>query len=192
MIPVFIDTETTGVHRGYRAWEIALIRRTAAGAEAEITIFVDVDDLALESADPAALAVGRFEERHPQKGGSLGDNQVLLTGSEAAQEVLRWTAGAEIFGINPGFDVTAVDELLSRHHLEGRWFYCPVDLLGVAYGYLLGRGVACPPRSSECLSIACGVTPPVRAERHTAMGDARWVARWYDHLGVGGPRVGAA
>lgn len=36
------------------------------------------------------------------------------------------------------------------------------------------------------------VAPPALADRHTAMGDARWVARWYDHLGIGGSRESAA
>ena len=35
---------------------------------------------------------------------------------------------------------------------------------------------------SDDLSRACGVEPPAPEERHTALGDARWVKRWYDHI----------
>lgn len=35
---------------------------------------------------------------------------------------------------------------------------------------------------SDDLSRACGVEPPTEEERHTALGDARWVQRWYDHI----------
>ncbi len=37
-------------------------------------------------------------------------------------------------------------------------------------------------KNSEKTSHACGVHPPTSAERHTAMGDARWVARWHDAI----------
>jgi len=39
-----------------------------------------------------------------------------------------------------------------------------------------------PPWRSDDLSRACGVEPPTPEERHTALGDARWVKRWYDHI----------
>lgn len=39
-----------------------------------------------------------------------------------------------------------------------------------------------PPWRSDDLSRACGVEPPTEEERHTALGDARWVKRWYDHI----------
>lgn len=39
-----------------------------------------------------------------------------------------------------------------------------------------------PPWRSDDLSRACGVEPPSEEERHTALGDARWVKRWYDHI----------
>ena len=39
-----------------------------------------------------------------------------------------------------------------------------------------------PPWRSDDLSRACGVEPPAPEERHTALGDARWVKRWYDRI----------
>lgn len=46
-----------------------------------------------------------------------------------------------------------------------------------------------PPWRSDDLARACGVEPPSEADRHTAMGDARWVQRWYDVLTGGGSDV---
>jgi hypothetical protein len=40
--------------------------------------------------------------------------------------------------------------------------------------------LAAPPWRSEELSRAVGVDPPEAAERHTALGDARWAMRLYD------------
>ncbi|WP_418345243.1 hypothetical protein [Rhodococcus pyridinivorans] len=42
-----------------------------------------------------------------------------------------------------------------------------------------------PDCRSDDLSRACGVEPPTEEERHTALGDARWVKSWYDHI-IGG------
>ena len=42
--------------------------------------------------------------------------------------------------------------------------------------------VLSPDCRSDDLSRACGVEPPTEDERHTALGDARWVKRWYDHI----------
>lgn len=44
------------------------------------------------------------------------------------------------------------------------------------------RELIAPPWRSDDLARACGVEPPSDADRHTAMGDARWVQRWYDTL----------
>ena len=39
-----------------------------------------------------------------------------------------------------------------------------------------------PPWSSERLSNALGVELPNEADRHTALGDARWAARIFDRV----------
>ena len=68
--------------------------------------------------------------------------------------------------------------------------------LGLALGLLLGRSNGrqrvvgydgrtislAPPWKSDDLSRACGVTPPEGDDRHTALGDARWVMAWYDAM----------
>ena len=62
---VFLDTETTGLHRGRRPWEIAIIRRAWDG-QSRLLLCVDIDDLDLSSADPIGLKVSRFHKRQPR------------------------------------------------------------------------------------------------------------------------------
>jgi hypothetical protein len=181
MAVVFLDTETTGKDRGYRAWDIAMIRRENDGTEQAITIFVHQDDLDLANADPRALAIGRFEQRHPGFGVPLQPGQVHIREAGAAALVQQWTNGAKVWGINPSFDTVALDAMLARHNLAPSWFYVPQDIAGIAYGFRLNSDPSAP-RGSEPLSEACGVRPPGPGERHSAMGDALWVRRWYDKI----------
>jgi hypothetical protein len=96
------------------------------------------------------------------------------------------------------------------------WHYRPVCVETLAVGWLAGRASAglgwsdfqavladampAPadqplvltqgqltwPWKSEALSLACGVRPPSPADRHTAIGDARWAMRWFDALVAAG------
>ncbi|WP_102145674.1 hypothetical protein [Mycobacterium hubeiense] len=177
---VFLDTETTRKDRDRRPWEIAMIRRDESG-EQELTIFIDTADLDLDNADPEALAVGGFHRRHPQCGAPLNPGARLCSGAEAAVLVWQWTKKARVYGVVPSFDTECLDELLHRHELEWGWHFQPWDIAVLATGYLLGRQLPLQ-RCAEATSLQCGVTPPTPEQRHTAMGDARWVARWYDHL----------
>lgn len=177
---VFLDTETTRKDRRREAWEIAMIRRDHHG-EREITIFVDLADLTMGAADPVSLEIGRFDERHPQRGGTLGGNAQLLSGTAAAETVQRWTAKAQIFGVVPSFDMDCLEALLERHGLNPQWHFQPWDVAVLATGYLRGRQLPIQ-RSAEATSRACGVEVPGDAERHTALGDARWVRRLHDRI----------
>lgn len=183
MAVVFLDTETTGTHRGYRPWEVAMIRRETSGAEASITIFIETEDLDLANADPIGLEIGGFSYRHPSNGGRLDAGQRLCSGDDAAALVQQWTDSALVFGVNASYDTTGLDGLLARAGRTPNWYYVPQDIVAIAYGFLL-KDDPSPPRSSEPLSLACGVEIPGPDERHTAMGDARWVQRWYDSLHV--------
>lgn len=181
MAVVFLDTETTGTHRGYRPWEVAMIRREPSGAEASITIFIETEDLDLANADPVGLEVGGFSYRHPSNGGRLEAGQLLCSGTDAAALVQQWTDSALVFGVNASYDTIGLDGLLARAGRTSSWYYVPQDIVAIAYGFLL-KDTPSPPRSSEERSLACGVAIPGPGERHTAMGDARWVQRWYDSL----------
>ncbi|CPV67115.1 hypothetical protein [Mycobacteroides abscessus] len=178
---VYCDAETTGTHGDRRAWEIALIGSRTGEPDRELLIYVDVRDLDLENADPKALAVGRFEERHPQRAGTLPAGALLLREADAAAIVHEWTDRAQFFGVVPSFDAETLAPALRRHGLEPSWCYVTKCLVTMAEGYLMALGSE-PEQNSERISRQCGVEPPAGAERHTALGDAHWALRWHRQL----------
>lgn len=203
---VFLDTETTGLRADRLPWEIAMIRRDADGQRATVIQIADVD---LSGAELIGLNIGRFYQRHiefQQDRSQIGwayvrDNAAseqcieLLEEDNAAITVEQWTRGATIVGAVPSFDTECLAPMLRRHKLIPAWHYHLADIENMAVGWLLHvmyaghhkarerlLDVVKPPWNSDELSRACGVEPPSDDERHTAMGDARWVMRWYDKL----------
>lgn len=187
----FVDTETTGVHPGRKAWEVAIIRRGADGKEQTGHYMLPVD---LSEADPFGLKIGGFYDRHPQGqniAGKIPFVQTMPALNEAARWIARLTHGAHLVGAVPNFDSEVLDKLLRSQGLIPGWHYHLIDVEALAVGYLAGRRpfdrnepVALPWKSDD-LSRACGVEPPTEDERHTAMGDARWAQRWYDAIVTG-------
>lgn len=203
---VFVDIETTHTDPDLRRpWEIALIRREPNGWQKQITILIE--DVDLSHADRRALDVGRFFERHPEYAlipppvrdtppssitcqivnesddSTVEDDVFYLTEAAAAAVVDAWTAPstngrARFAGYNVWFDADTLDAMLRRHRRLPRWDYHLIDVGNMAAGRL---GIAEPMRSYD-LSRATGAEPPSEAERHTALGDARWVMRWWDQL----------
>lgn len=194
----FIDTETTGVHPGRRAWEIAIIRRKPSGDE-DVWL-IQVEDVDLSNADPFGLKVGGFYDRHVRYTDAPVPAKVL-TEEGAAYMVEEYTRGAHLVGAVPNFDAEVFDAMLRRHKLIPAWHYHLIDVENLAVGYLAGlaghghsevtcgplcgKGGAEPaalPWKSDDLSRACGVEPPSEDQRHTALGDAKWAMRLYDAI----------
>lgn len=196
---VFLDTETTSLQPNRRVWEVAMIRRDDEGEQERRVFIRNVD---LSDANSKALEVGGFYERHPQYAGGfhrepkaiarptgLLGSRTLLERHEAAVEVERWTQGATIVGCNPTFDTEVLSSLLRLAALNWQpWHYHLIDMPALAVGWLLARGtdVGPPPWRSDHLAELCGVEPAAAEDRHTALGDARWVRRWWDT--ITGPR----
>lgn len=191
----FVDTETTGLDpTRHDAWEIAVIRRDPDGTETENLWQIRVP---LESADPEALKIGRYEERfivHDEWAAALvaptGKRILNLTLPEMLFDLQDALSGAVIVGSNPGFDVAFLTPLLRRHNRRLTWHYRPVDVATLAAGYLHGAGRAdlpTVPYSSRGLSLAVGVEPPGDDTAHTALGDARWARDVYDAVTGGTP-----
>lgn len=186
----FIDTETTGLHLDRQPWEIALIIRDAAG-ERECSI--QVEDVDLTTAEQKGLQIGGFYARHAAYGGVPYHGTVELPEYRAAAAVEAITRGAHLVGAVPSFDAECLAAMLRRHGMTPAWHYHLIDIESMAAGWLIAKGsrnhrtdgkgpvLDLPWRSDE-LSLACGVQPPTEEERHTAIGDARWVRRWYDTL----------
>lgn len=189
-IRVYCDTETTGTHFARRPWEIALIRCEPGQEPRELLVYVDVRDIDLAHAQPQALEIGRFEQRHPQRDGTLPEGGVLVREKAAAQLVYEWAAGAHIYGVAASFDTETLAAVLRCHRLRPSWHFLPECMIVMSKGYLRALGIA-PARTSDGISRQCGVEPPVGFERHSALGDARWTQRWHERLSVPATSVAA-
>ena len=169
-----------------------MIRREPGKADVEYQWFIDLADVDLGNADLFSLRIGHFYERHPQVSHLLPPHQQPPETSHQPRKALRLagvlpqvealTRGAYLVGAVPGFDA----EVLGRQMRECRPSLCPAwhyhlqDVENLALGWLRGRGmVIAEDYDSQWLSGQLGVQPTAGEERHTALGDARWVRAMY-------------
>lgn len=183
----FLDTETTGLHPElHHVWEVGLIVRRDGEEEQEYLWQLAVD---LSTADPFALGIGGYwDRRRPEAnnesqvkeslaGGPPNLWAVPLVAREAWCDRFReLTHGAHLVGNVVSFDAERLAALLRWEGRMPTWHYHLVDIEAMVAGLM---GFA-PPWSSEELSKAIGVEMPSDADRHTALGDARWAAALYD------------
>ena len=203
---VFLDCETDGVHPHRKVWEVAAIRRDPDGAETEWSAFVDID---LSTADPFGIKVGRFYERHPlgrylsgldPERDYPGRTPAYTSPHDAAHQVARITHGAHIVGAVPNFDTEVLANLLRSERLTPAWHYHLIDIEALCVGWVAHKAKTIREQSphirlepwpslpwkSDDLTAALGLAPVPDAERHTALGDARWAMRMYDAVMSGG------
>ncbi|HET9974278.1 MAG TPA: hypothetical protein VFQ68_39005 [Streptosporangiaceae bacterium] len=193
----FIDTETTGLDPDRHAiWEVALI--TPDGDE-HVWQF-PVDEM---SADPFALNIGRYWDRHwgtdnevpvvsaiydahnakSRRKNFPDEGRAVRPGTSWARRFRDLTAGCHLAGAVISFDEERLRRLLHSLGVLHRWHYHLVDVEALAAGYLAAGSrhpaqSLTPPWKSDALSAALGVE--IREEdRHTALGDARWAKAIY-------------
>lgn len=188
---VFCDTETTGLDPdNHEIWEVGLI--AADGTEHHWFLPVN-----LGRADPYALKIGRFHERHPQ--GHYTDTQPGDSDYNVydlgcfAREFSKLTAGQHLVGAVISFDERRLRRLLQANGACPDWHYHLVDVEALAAGWLAGatlNGYVMlsgpmvspePPWKSSDLTAALGITVD-ESEKHTALGDARWAKAIYDRV----------
>lgn len=194
----FIDTETTSLRPDRRAWEVAIIHRTKVGSDWEGVWHIAEQDLDLAQADLFSLKIGGFYERHYEAW-----NRTLLFPGEPVVEpkfkplpeysallnIEAITRGAHLVGNVPGFDAEVLANRMRAHGILPSWHYHLIDIESMIVGYLWGdadtispdSGVMDLPWNSEDLSRAIGVNPE-DFERHTALGDAKWVRAQWDAI----------
>jgi hypothetical protein len=159
----FVDTETTDIGPRRLAWELAVIRRELDGTRRELQTYIEVD---LADANPYALRVGRFYDRHPLgrwlAGGASDDVRPPAPGSarsrgeyeygpdgriiswrggyiaqaQAAALWCRWTHGAHIVGAVPNFDTEVMGAAARAAGLLAMHHYHLIDIENLVVGYL--------------------------------------------------------
>lgn len=182
----FVDTETTGLDPDRHAiWEVAII---AEGEE--LSWLVELTDEDLAAADPVALDIGRFHERHPQGLRFTGPPASIVAAPYGIAKAVAYALeGRHVVGAIPSFDTERLARLLRRHDLEPTWHYHIIDVEALAVGWLAGSfdwsegppagDKLTLPWKSEELSRAVGVEPE-EFNKHTALGDARWAKAVYE------------
>ncbi len=186
----FIDIETTETHPELRrAWDIGLIIRTPDGDQIERQWFIACGDLDLGNANPYALAVGKFYERHPQASTDLLETPVRSERAVMAA-IEKLTRGARLVAWNVEFDATTLDRRMRANGILPAWDYHLIDVRPLAAGCILanleGGWVKSPVFwDSAEITEALEVPLPPEEDRHTALGDARWHMALYDAVAGG-------
>ena len=172
---VFIDTETTSLRPDRRVWEIGMVLRIEGRTDEEKRLFVDRADLDLGNADPFALKIGGFYERHP---GAIGRADVMLLDEvDVLHSVEDWTRGAILVGAVPNFDADVLGTRMREHGILPSWHYHLVDVETLAAGALK----LAPPWNFDAVLARYGLTYD-EADRHTALGDAKMARDLYDAI----------
>ncbi|WP_435108132.1 hypothetical protein [Nocardiopsis synnemataformans] len=152
----------------------------------EYSMLLPVD---LTNADPKALEIGGFWDRHPQGIGTVKDEpeDPRLVASRLA----RILAGSVVIGSNPTFDKDMLTPLFAEHGQVWAAHYRMVDVITLGAGRLMGSPreelretgylPPTPPYKTTDISRAFGIDPGDYA-RHTALGDCRWVKALFEAI----------
>lgn len=175
----YVDIESTRADHAKRIWELAVIVDQPNGQTVEREWLIESSSLDLGNADPKALEVGGFYDRHPQAVRGFIHTGDLYSEYVALADFERLTRRAVLFANNTPFDVGAFDARMVANNLCPSRHYKPKDVIDMAHGWLLGRGIEVPEKddgtwSSEAISLACGVDP-AGYDRHAALGDCAWI-----------------
>ena len=180
---VFIDTECDGLHPERRIWDLGIIERTPAGDVEHQWFFRlrdwDGRDGGLVAADPIALRIGRYYERHPDPWDEEPWGWTAPSWHQVAAEVARMLHGALVVGAVPWFDTEALDRTLRAYGALPTWNHHLVDVEALAAGAL---GMP-PPWSFDAVLAGFGLAQGT--DRHSALGDARLVRDLYDKVTTG-------
>jgi hypothetical protein len=177
---VFVDTETLGIESNSPVWEFAAIRRSYHGkgfSEKKYHCFIEHRPWPHLKWLPDEFKVDYLKRyRHAAPGD-------IVSKKQAADIIDEATQGAHVVGAVPNFDTERLARLLYRNGIKPpAWHYHLVDVENLIVGYLAAKGeLMQPPWKSDDLSRAIGVEPK-NFERHTAMGDVKWIRAQYDAI----------
>lgn len=192
---VFMDTETLGLDIASPIWEFAAVRRYEDGTEGQLHLHIR---------HHATPWLADFPEEFARDYHARYSDRDSVSQLRAAELIVAFMAGRpHIVGAVPSFDTERIaHQLLRPNRIREPWHYHLIDIENVVVGYLRGERrvgiddgmpehignsigrLTSLPWSSDHLSNAVGVNPD-DFERHTAMGDVRWVmAQWDAVMGA--------
>lgn len=173
---VFLDTETLGVEIDSPIWELAAVRRHANGTETPLHVFIDHDpEPWISNPDfPESFKDDYRKRYNPLKS---------FMPSDAAKLLKNFLTGRpHIVGAVPNFDTERIAHQILRPNGIGElWNYHLIDVENLVAGFLGGDALDELPWNSNDLSRAIGVDPD-QFDRHTALGDVKWVVAQFDAI----------
>lgn len=180
---VFLDTETTGLDPAVeQVFEVAAI----CGVTGDEFVFrLEPEAEVVAAMHPKAVEVNRYHER------TKAADWRWDSPHRTADKLRGLLTGSHIVGAVPDFDARFLAAWFNWMGQDvPRWHYHLIDIEVLAYGWLLREPLtaqdraelATLPYDSDRLSAMCGVEPVTEDERHTALGDARWVMRWWNRV----------
>jgi len=211
-VRAYLDTETTSRRRLDRqVWNVGIVRVDPDGTVTEREWIVDDVDLTGSDAGSLMIGqfwhrhpryggnAGDAEVLSAGEVAAAVEEQLRPVRTDPAGDCLDY-APVPVFGIVPEFDVHSLWMMLEQHGLPWAAHFHPIDTDAVAVGYLaatiahqlpLDAGdqldpavlpSLLPPWNRHDLGALLGVERPSAAERHTALGDARWAKRFWDRM----------
>jgi len=182
----YLDTETiTLARKADVIWEIGIVRTTMLHHVTDRHTMQVRPDLYVS--DPAALDVGRFEDRFCLSTGEAGSWLAEeggearlyrnLTRGQVYRAVWDLLTGQIVVGNVPWFDTTRLEDAVyacTDIRKPPPWHHHLIDVENLIAGAF---GVV-PPWNSENLSRLVGVDPG-QFDRHTALGDCEWARAQY-------------
>lgn len=190
---VFLDTETGGLRRDDRAWEVALLIEQDGKPDEQHVIHIS--DFAPAQADPAALNLSGFYDRHPLWADDPDLCQLGVTGPDPdlpvdhrvipeafmVRHVERLTRRSVVLGCNPGFDTFRIlESAFYRHGCAPTWHYRPVCATTYAAAYVdaqRARSGAEPlplPWNNETVGQHLDISRDQFGPIHSGLGDAHY------------------
>lgn len=195
---VFLDTETTGLDPAKeQVFEVAVVR---PDGKHKVWTF-EPHPLTVRNMHPKALEVTRYKERtsHRDWTWTAGLNDGYSVWRKAMEDLSTWLTGKHIVGAVPDFDARHLTSMYREFNLDvPKWHYHLIDVEVVAVGYI--KSVAKRSRAfglkQEVKELEALIKPPYKSDelaeyfgvtihdndRHTALGDALWVKRWWESL----------
>lgn len=183
---VFLDTETGGLRHDDKVWEVGAVVDRPSGVQTRDLIHVYGFDAA--AADPKALQMGGFFERHPQyaPAGSMYattsgmDPDVPVTEGMASSHDLsmhleKLVRGARIVVCNAVFDVPRLTVMMAEHGIPWTGHYRVVCATTYAAGVL---GVD-PSMANADIGAILGVDREAHGKAHNALVDALYARDLY-------------